>query len=60
MNEIRGHWTEVYKDVAGQWRWRRKAANGDIVADSAEGYRKKQDALAQIEIQFPDDEIRFV
>ena len=29
---------EVYRDSAGEWRWRRKAANGEVIADSGEGY----------------------
>lgn len=29
---------ELYQDAAGEWRWKLVAANGLIVADSAEGY----------------------
>ena len=32
----------IYKDHKGEWRWRLKAANGKIVADSSEGYSSKQ------------------
>ena len=32
---------EVYRDVAGRWRWRRTAANGRIVGASTEGYENK-------------------
>lgn len=28
----------LYKDNAGEWRWRRKSENGQVVADSGEGY----------------------
>lgn len=35
---------ELYKDRAGEWRWRLKASNGKIVADSGEGYHNKSDA----------------
>ena len=31
---------EVYKDAGGRWRWRLKAANGRIVADSAYSYAR--------------------
>ena len=27
-----------YKDTKNQWRWRLKASNGRIIADSGEGY----------------------
>jgi uncharacterized protein YegP (UPF0339 family) len=36
--------TEVYQDKAGEWRWRRKARNGEIIADSNEGYDSKWNA----------------
>src|SRR5262249_23176662 len=29
---------EIYKDKSGQFRWRLKANNGKIIADSGEGY----------------------
>ena len=34
---------ERYSDKSGQWRWRLVAANGRIVADSAEAYTRKRD-----------------
>jgi uncharacterized protein YegP (UPF0339 family) len=34
---------EVYRDNAGFWRWRLRASNGRIVADSAEGYVNRTD-----------------
>ena len=35
-------WTfEVYEDKAKLWRWRLKAGNGKIIADSAEAYDSK-------------------
>lgn len=37
---------EVYRDAAGQYRWRRVAtANGQVVADGAEAYTRKTEAL---------------
>ncbi|ELZ21697.1 DUF1508 domain-containing protein [Haloterrigena salifodinae] len=33
---------EVFQDRAGEWRWRLVAANGNIIADSGEGYASKQ------------------
>jgi uncharacterized protein YegP (UPF0339 family) len=35
--------TEIYQDHAGEWRWRRKAPNGEIIADSNESYTRKDD-----------------
>lgn len=35
---------EIYKDAAGEWRWRLRAVNGRIVADSAEGYAARRNA----------------
>jgi hypothetical protein len=41
---------EVYKDKAGEFRWRLQAANNEIVADSNEGYTSKASALNGIEV----------
>ena len=35
---------EVYEDSAEQWRWRLKHRNGNVIADSSEGYASKQKA----------------
>ncbi len=40
---------EVYEDSAGEWRWRLVAVNGNIIADSGEGYTSKQGATRGIE-----------
>jgi uncharacterized protein len=40
----------VYQDSAGEWRWRLVAGNEQVVADSGEGYRDKQDCLHGIEL----------
>jgi len=37
---------EVYKDTAGEWRWRRTAPNGRIVAASTQGYVNKADCIS--------------
>jgi len=51
---------EVYKDKAEEWRWRFKASNSKIIADSGEGYHNKADCLHGIELiktEAPDAEI---
>ena len=35
---------EFYGDARGEWRWRLLAGNGEIVADSSEGYTTKHGA----------------
>ena len=40
---------EVYQDAVGDWRWRAKAGNGEIVADSGEGYVSRSHAVAMAE-----------
>ena len=40
---------EVYEDNAGEWRWRLLAPNGEIIADSGEGYVTKQGARRGVE-----------
>jgi uncharacterized protein YegP (UPF0339 family) len=34
---------EMYKDHKAEWRWRLRAQNGNVLADSAEGYRHRDD-----------------
>jgi len=31
---------EIYRDGRREWRWRLRASNGRILADSGEGYRR--------------------
>jgi uncharacterized protein YegP (UPF0339 family) len=40
---------EVYYDFANEWRWRLRARNGRIMADSGEGYGTKIGARNAIE-----------
>ena len=40
----------VYQDQSSEWRWQLRAANNRIIADSAEGYRDKQDCLHAISL----------
>ena len=50
----------VYRDKAGEYRWRRIApGNGETVADSGEGYTRKGDATEAAEREFPDDVLIF-
>ena len=35
---------EIFPDRSGKWRWRLRAANGRIVADSAQGYSTRTGA----------------
>ena len=37
---------EIYQDRSSEWRWRRKASNGEIVGSSSEGYHNKSDCIA--------------
>jgi uncharacterized protein YegP (UPF0339 family) len=36
---------KIYRDRAGEYRWRLRAGNGTIVATSGEGYRTSVEAL---------------
>jgi uncharacterized protein YegP (UPF0339 family) len=49
---------QVYRDTAGEWRWRALAGNSEPVADSGEGYRHRVDASAAASSLFPDAEIQ--
>jgi uncharacterized protein YegP (UPF0339 family) len=41
---------EVYQDKAKEYRWRLKAANGQTIAASSEGYRARADAEHAVEL----------
>jgi uncharacterized protein YegP (UPF0339 family) len=34
---------EIYKDHKAEWRWRLRHQNGNVIADSGEGYRHRED-----------------
>jgi uncharacterized protein YegP (UPF0339 family) len=40
----------IYKDSASQYRWRLRARNGRIIADSGEGYRSRADCEAAVRL----------
>ena len=37
---------EIYEDKRGEWRWRRKATNGEITGAASESYKEKRDCRA--------------
>jgi len=41
---------EIYKGHNGEWRWRLRVQNGNVIADSAEGYEHRQDCERGIEL----------
>jgi uncharacterized protein YegP (UPF0339 family) len=47
----------VYKDEAGEFRWKLKAENGEIISDSAEGYHHKGYAISMAEKLSPGAEL---
>lgn len=47
---IKGPHFYVYADAAGEWRWHFRASNGNIIADSGEGYIDKADCLHGIDL----------
>lgn len=36
---------KIYKDDAGEWRWRLTANNNRVIADSGEGYANREDCV---------------
>jgi uncharacterized protein len=40
---------EIYKDAKGEFRWRLKATNGQIIATGGQGYSAKADCKHAIE-----------
>ena len=51
---------EMYEDRAGKWRWRLVHDNGNIIADSGEGYASRQkctQGIESVKSNAPDAEI---
>ncbi len=40
----------MFRDKAGEYRWYLRASNGEIIADSAEGYANKRSAFHGIDL----------
>lgn len=53
MPSLRGVTVAIYLDDAEEWRWRLRARNGRILADSGEGYARKAHAVAMAAALFP-------
>ena len=54
---------EVYEDRAGQWRWRLVHDNGNVIADSGEGYASRQkceQGLESVQQNAPDADVETV
>lgn len=61
MTAPRKHTLTLYRDRAGEWRWNRKAANGEVISDSAEGYVDRRDAIYGMHIANADHaELRLI
>ena len=48
--EVRQTKFQLFEDKAGEFRWRLRANNGEIIADSNEGYVNKRDAMHGIDL----------
>lgn len=42
------HSINTFEDKAGEHRWNIRAENGDIIADSSEGYKNRADMLKSL------------
>ncbi|TES83241.1 MAG: DUF1508 domain-containing protein [Dehalococcoidia bacterium] len=53
----------VYKDKAGEWRWRLVHRNTNIIADSGEGYERKagaENGIQSVKDNAPDAPIKYL
>ena len=41
---------QVFKDKKGEWRWRLRANNNEIIATAGEGYVNRSDCIHGIEL----------
>ena len=40
---------EIYQDKSGEWRWRLRASNGQLVANGGEGFSSKASVIRSLE-----------
>lgn len=40
---------ELFEDREGQWRWRLRHGNGNVIVDSGEGYTREEEARRGLE-----------
>ena len=40
---------EIYQDKAGEWRWRLRASNGNLLAVTEEGYVSKENVIRALD-----------
>lgn len=50
---------DIYQDARGYWRWRLRAANHKIVAESGEGYSARHKAVDAVERLAGPDKVPF-
>ncbi len=51
---------ELYRDSSGEWRWRLRVDNGNVIADSGEGYARREDCEHGIALVRGSHEARIV
>ena len=51
---------ELYRDAKGEWRWRLRARNGEVIADCGEGYVRREDCEHGIALVRQSTEARIV
>lgn len=49
MTRPDNNYIEVYQDIAGEWRWRKKSPNGEITATSGEAFDERSNAIEAAE-----------
>lgn len=52
-----GFAAQIYKGENKEWWWRVVAVNGQIIAISGEGYKKRSHALGMVDALFPQGEV---
>jgi uncharacterized protein YegP (UPF0339 family) len=54
---------EIYEDEGGDWRWRLRHRNGNIMADGSQGYASRtgaEDGLNSVKQNAPEAEVEAV
>ena len=49
-DETAGKGFEIFEDTAGEWRWRLRASNGELVAVSEQGFSGKSGVVRSLDV----------
>jgi uncharacterized protein YegP (UPF0339 family) len=60
MTDSEALFAQCYRDGSGEWRWRIKARNGNVLADSGESYQQRHHMLKALFAVHPGIDVEYL